>query len=203
MKKYKEFSDIDALLRYLFPLPGRLQLSGSIPQRKRALALTALLLVVAATVWFWSICLTVLYLFFDFDILFNVYYAIVVSILLALQVWGFYRFANLRFSSMFFSLSYFLMALSLMLMSGGYHSPNLVLLISSPVVSFRTGGKDEGIMNSIFVGLSGIALMVIDKMDMPIVNYLTGMDDGYFFIIAWVVTLATIATCLVTYDMDE
>lgn len=203
MKQFKEFSEIDALIKKLFPLPRELKLSGSVSQKRRALALTALLLVISATVWFWTVTLLALYLIWHFDILFNIYYALVVSVLMATQIWAYYRYGNLRLASMLFSLSYFLMVLSLVLISGGYHSVNMVTMLTSPVVSFRTGGKDEGIMNSIFVGLTGIALTVIDFMGIQMENQLTGLAPGFFFMIAWVVALATIATCLVTYDMDE
>jgi hypothetical protein len=199
----QEPNPINRLIKRLFPLPRRLRLTGSGTERRRARALTVLLLTCAGTVWFWTVILTLLYLAYHFDIIFNVYYACFVSAVLALQVWGFYRFANLRLASMLFTLTYFLMALSLVLMSDGYHSPNLVILLSSPVVAFRAGGKDEGIMNSIFVGLTGLALVTVDKLGVPMLNLLTGMESGFFFAIAWVVTISITATCLVTYDMDE
>jgi hypothetical protein len=194
---------IDRLIKRLFPLPKRLKLIGAPQEHRRALALTVLLLTVSWTTWFWSVALSALYLLFHLDIVLNVIFSIAVSALMALQVWGFYRFSNLRVAAMLFTLSYFLMVLTLVLISGGYQSVNLVLLISCPALAFRVGGKDEGIMNSVFVGLVGLALAIVDKLGLPIVNILTGIDQGILFGIAWVVTISVITTCLVTYDMDE
>lgn len=172
-------------------------------ERRRTRALAVLLVICTTTVWFWSAVLTLMYLIWDFDIRMNVYYSYFVGTVLSLQVWGFYRFANLRLAAMLFTLTYFLMSLSLVLMSGGYDSPNLVVLLSSPVVAFRVGGKDEGIMNSIFVGLAGFSLVVVNKLGVPMMNLLIGSDEGIFFSIAWVVTISIIATCLVTYNLDD
>lgn len=199
----QELRGINWLIRKLFPIPRRLRITAKKAEQRRALALTTMLLTVSGTTWFWSIVLTCLYLIFDFDIFFNVCFGSAVSIMMALQVWGFYRYANLRLASMLFTLSYFLMALSLVLMSGGYHSVNLVILLSSPAVAFRAGGKDEGIMNSIFVGITGLALVTVDYLGIPFVNLFVGMNEGIFFGIAWTVTLSVIATCMVTYDMDD
>jgi len=200
MQKYKT---LDQFIKQVFPLPADLKIKESGLVRRRARALTVLLLTTSATVWFWALVLTVLYLIFKFDILLNVYFAYVVSVLMGLQIWGFYRFANFRIASMLFSLTYFLMTLSLVLMNGGYHSPSMFLLLSSPVVSFRTGGKDEGIMNAIFVGITGLSLAGISWLGISIANLLTGLDERFFFAIVWVVTLSIISSCMVTYDMDE
>jgi len=200
MKNYKT---LDQFIKQLFPIPASIKLKESEKVCRRVRALTVLLLVTSATVWFWSLVLTLLYLFFKFDILLNIYFAYVVSALMALQIWGFYRFANFRIASMLFSLTYFLMALSLALMSGGFHSPGLPILLSSPVVSFRAGGKDEGIMNAIFVGITGLALAGISALGISMTNLLSGVNETLFFSISWVVTLAIISSCLVTYDLGE
>jgi hypothetical protein len=88
-------------------------------------------------------------------------------------------------------------------MSGGVHSSSMVVLLSSPVVSFRAGGKDEGIMNSFFVGVTGLALLGMDHLGVPMVNLLAGMDEDFLFSTAWVVTITIIASCMVTYDMAD
>jgi len=194
---------LNGLIKRLYPLPARLKVIGNDQERHRARALTVLLLTSAATVWFWTAVLSLSYFFLHLDILWNVVFGLFVSTVLALQIWAFFRFANVRVTSMLYIFTYFLMALSLVLMSGGFHSSSLVILLSSPVVSFRAGGKDEGIMNSFFVGLTGLALMVTDYLDVPITNYLSGMNEGFLFGAAWVVTITIIASCLVTYDMDE
>jgi len=199
----RETDAISQLIKRTFPIPRRLKLTGTPALRQRARALTVLLLTCAATVWFWTAALTLIYFLVDIDIFYNVCYAYVVSVIFCFQVWGFYRFGNVQLASMLFSLTYFLMTLSLVLMSGGYHSVNLVILLSSPVVAFRAGGKDEGIMNSIFVALAGFSLAIVDALGIPMVNLLAGLDDRIFFAIAWVVTISIIATCLVTYNLDE
>jgi len=196
-------SSINSLLKQLFPLPVGIKLKGTREEFYRARSLTVLLLTISATVWFWTAVLCLVYFFTHLNILLNIYFGLIISALLGLQVWSFFRFANIRLTSMLFTLTYFLMALSLVLMSGGYRSASLAILLTSPVVSFKAGGKDEGIMNAIFVGLAGIALMATDKMGIPMVNQFAGIDEGFLFVSAWVVTLAVISTCLVTYDMDE
>lgn len=194
---------INQLIKRLFPLPQGLKTNCVMAERRRTRALAVLLVICTTTVWFWSVVLTLMYLIWDFDIRWNVYYSYFVGAILSAQVWGFYRFSNLRLAAMLFTLTYFLMSLSLVLMSGGYDSPNLVVLLSSPVVAFRVGGKDEGIMNSIFVSLAGFSLVVVDKLGVPMMNLLIGSDEGIFFAIAWVVTISIIATCLVTYNLDD
>lgn len=197
-----KITSINGLIKKMFPIPVALK-----PQepgtRRRARALAVLLLISSATVWFWASILAVLYFIFNFDIHVNVYFSSFVSIVLGLQVWSYYHYGNLRLASMLFTLTYFLMALALVLMSGGYHSANLVVLLSCPVVSFCAGGKDEGIMNCIFVGLTGLALVAIDKMGMTMLNLLAGLDEAYLFAMAWVVTLTIIASCMVTYNMED
>lgn len=199
----QEPDSINLLIKRLFPLPQGLKKNRTMAERRRTRALAVLLIICTTTVWFWAGVLSLMYLVWDFDIRLNVYYSYFVGVILSAQVWGFYRFANLRLAAMLFTLTYFLMSLSLVLMSAGYHSPNLVVLLSSPVVAFRVGGKDEGIMNSIFVGLAGLSLVVVDKLGVPMMNLLIGSDDGIFFAIAWTVTISIIATCLVTYNLDD
>jgi len=199
----KKTNGINQLIKRLFPLPARLKIAGSTEDRRHARILSVMLLTISATVWFWTVSLMLIFVFYHFDILPNVYFSLFISTLLGLQVFAFFRSGNLRLTTMLFTLTYFLMVLSLVLISGGYHSPNLVVLLTSPVISFRAGGKEEGIMNSIFVGLTAFALVVMDYLDVSVLNLLSGLDERIFFTVAWTVTLAIMATCLVTYDMDE
>jgi hypothetical protein len=194
---------INQLMKWLFPIPVHLKSKSRVKERDRARALSVLLLISSATVWFWTIVLDLIYIFYHVDILLNIVYGSVVCALLGMQVWAFFRFGNLRLTSMFFTFTYFLMALSLILMSGGYQSRCMVVLLSSPVVSFRAGGKDEGIMNSFFVALAGVAFLGIDRLGIPMVNLLAGMNEAFLFCSSWVVTITVIASCMVTYDMED
>ena len=198
-----EVMTINRLIKRLFPIPTEIKMRESVLNCRRARTLAVLLLTTTSTGLFWSIALTLIYFIFHYDMRMNVIYAYFVSIVFGLQTWTFYRYANIRLASMLFSLTYFLMALSLVLINGGYQSPNLVVLLSSPVVSFCIGGKDEGITNSFFVFFAGLALMAIDKMGMTMANLFAGVDTGFLFSMAWAVTLAIIASCMVTYNMDD
>ena len=193
----------NSLASRLFPFPSRLHPKRGTRQYRQVRALTAMLITTTATTLFWTIVVGILYFMGDTKLLRNINAALIVLTVLGLQTACFYRFANVRFSAAFLSISYFFMVCALVLASGGYDSPNRVLAVTSPIISFRISGRDEGIMNSVFVSLFVLFLLFAKQQGFALDNYLSSMSDMLASTIAWFATLTVIASCLATYDIDE
>lgn len=192
-----------SLGRRLLPHPKGINPKRGTRQYRQVRALTALLLIITASTLFWSIVLGIDYLFFNKAVRMNVIIALVVLAMLLVEVWCYYRFANVRLSAAFMTMSYFFMVAGLVLMSGGFDSPLLVMLISSPIISYRIGGRDEGIMNSVFVAMFGLFLLYAKYQEFVLPNYLGGLDSMMASGIAWLATLTIVSASLASYDIDE
>ena len=164
--------------------------------------LSALLITITALTFFCTVALSLLHYTGARDLYANIVAGALVFVVMGVQVYCFYAFANVRFSAIFLNMTYFAIIASVVVVSGGFESPNLVLLVSCPVVSFRIGGRDEGIMNSFFVGLFGLGLMAAKLYEINIENIFAGASEAMQFSIAWVATLIIIAASLSAYDMD-
>jgi len=187
----------------LFPFPESLEPKRGTKEFRHIRALTAMLVTTTATALFWTLVLIAIYILSGKPLTAIVAVSLAVSIILALQTWCFYRFANVRFSAMFLSTSYFLIVLVIVFFSGGYDSPSKVLLISSPIISFRISGKEQGITNTLFVAIIGLVLIYAKYNDFVLDNFFPGPGDFFTTSVSWIVTLTVITTCLSAYDVDE
>ena len=193
----------DSFINRIFPFPSRLQPKPGTRQHRQVRAIAAMLITTTLTTLFWTLVVCGMYLHNNKQLLPNILTSVIILGILLVQLISFYVVSNVRISAVCLTISYFFMVAGLVLLSGGFDSPSLVLLMSSPIISFRIGGRDEGIMNTIFVGLFGLMMLYAKYSGFPMENMLNSLKPIYATGIAWVVSLTVISTCLATYDIDE
>lgn len=192
-----------SLVARLFPFPKSLDPRRGTREYRRLRALAALLITTTSITAFWMLVLLLAHLSGHGNLTLNLQVGLLILLILGSQTWGFYHFANVRVSAVFLTMSYFFMVAGLLLITGGFQSPNFILLVTCPVISFRIGGKEEGIMNTLFSGAFGVGLMAAQSFSIPLENIFTEIPHHYQMAMSLLVTLTVIATSLSAYDMDE
>jgi len=119
-----------------------------------------------------------------------------------LQTWLLYRFNNYWLSGMLLGYFYFLLVLSLTIVSGGYDSPTIILLMISPIAFFVVGGVREGIQNAVFVGITGSLFGFLKIHGFEFNNIFQDVSPPMVFAIMWLITVAGIGACLTAYDTE-
>lgn len=188
----------------LIPLPARfIAADKTRKQFRRARALAAMLVTTTLTTFFWILVSPYLHFVSGKQLRPMLDVSFVVLMILAGQTLFFYRFANVRLSAVFMTMSYFLILIVIVICTGGYDSPLKVLLLSSPIISFRIGGKEEGTMNTLLVALLGAGLIYAKYSGIYFVNIFPTVGEYFLATVAWLVTLTATVTCLMVYDVDE
>lgn len=125
-----------------------------------------------------------------------------IALLFALQTWAFNKFNNHWISGMLFGYFCFLLVLVLVIFSGGYTSPTMILLMTSPVAFFIIGGMREGIQNAIFVAISGAVFGILRHKGFEFTNLFNDASAPITFGIVWVISVIGIGLCLLVYDLE-
>jgi len=125
-----------------------------------------------------------------------------ITILFSLQTWLFYKYKNYWLSGALLGYFYFLLALSLVIASGGYDSPTIMLLMISPIVFFVVGGVREGVQNAVFVGIAGLLFGYLKLRGFDFFNIFYDVSPLMVFAIMWTITIVGITLCLVAYDTE-
>jgi hypothetical protein len=125
-----------------------------------------------------------------------------VTLLLLIETVLYYTLQNFRISATFMILSYFVLAVILVVISGGYHSEIKMLLVTSPMIAFVIGGRQEGLVNTVFVFLIGIGLIVMDQAYIELINMFEDQNQYLVSGVCWSVTLMVVVTTLLVYDVE-
>ena len=121
-------------------------------------------------------------------------------VLLSFQILVFYKSENIYTSAIIFSMMFFTLSFCAVIVTGGWHSPVLLLFFCSPVVSFLVGGRSEGLYIAALVFICGTALMIAYQMDFTQFQIIAeeNMEKIRFGI--WIASISLIVACLTTYD---
>lgn len=118
------------------------------------------------------------------------------------QLFLLYRGNNYRLSSVLISSFYSIMIFALVIISGGYQSPFMVLLLTCPIVSFMINGIRGGALNAVCIAGIGVVLGYLEFSGKGFVNQIANISDVLFFSIIWPVIVTGIAICMTLYDME-
>lgn len=122
-------------------------------------------------------------------------------VLVSLNYLFFYKTGHLDASAMMFSLTFLVMDILSIILTGGFESPVMPMLLATPVVAFLIGGRQEGLYYAALCWISGTILMVFHAYDFPMMNLLTEDVQMYVWGITWFVATTVIVTCLYIYDL--
>ncbi len=190
----------DRWLLKLVPLQLREQLVAGSEDFIRVRALSTMLVVCTAVSLITLLFLLVITLFSDKEVFRLLYITIALSAFLGAETLFFYKFCNFRVSATFLSMSYFIFVILLVIGSGGYQSPMMSLLITSPMIAFLMGGRQEGFHNAIFVALMVFGLIFVDYQTIEMINFLGEQSEYLVSSVCWIITLTVILSCLLVYD---
>lgn len=122
-------------------------------------------------------------------------------VLVALNYLFFYKTGHLDASAMMFSLTFLVMDILSIILTGGFESPVMLMLLATPVVAFLIGGRQEGLYYAALSWITGTILMVFHAYDFPMMNLLTEDVQMYVWGIVWFVAITVIVVCLYIYDL--
>lgn len=125
-----------------------------------------------------------------------------IGLCFVIQLTLLYRVHNYRLSSVLMSAFYSVMIFLVVIISGGYRSPFMVLLLTCPIVSFMINGIRGGAINAVCMAGIGLALGYLEFSGQGLVNQIANISDVLFFSIIWPVIVTGIAICMILYDME-
>jgi len=121
-------------------------------------------------------------------------------VLLLLEVFIFYKASNINISSAIYSMSFFSLTFLGLILTGGWHSPLLLLFFCSPAVSFLVGGRHEGLYVTALVFFTGTCLMLAYQLDFTLFQILAKENIEYIRFAIWIASTSLMVSCLTTYD---
>jgi hypothetical protein len=123
-----------------------------------------------------------------------------IASLLGLQLYSFYSAANVNACATFFSMTFFTLALTGVVLSGGWHSPMLLLLLCCPAISFLVGGRGEGFYMSGLVYICGMILMVAYLKNFQVFHLTSPEKNEWIQFYIWIISTMILVGCLMVYD---
>ncbi len=126
--------------------------------------------------------------------------SVVVTFIIMMQLYLFYKAANVPISAIIFSMTFFGSTFGAVIVSGGWHSPVLLLFFCSPVVSFLVGGRGEGFYMTCLMLVCGVSLMISHHLNFQALQIIQeeNMEIARLFI--WIISVNLLASCLAVYD---
>lgn len=189
------------LLEDLLPASIRHKPHVSAEERMRAKAMVAILGI--------SVLLPLVVLFnylvlqftTEIDFTRNIYILMGVEIWLISQLLYFQSYGNLRLTAALYSVQYLLVSLITILVSGGWNSPLLVLLMGAPMVAFMTIGYRTALWHIALVLLITIFLLALHHFRLTLLPDISTPARGpYDRFIAWDMVLLLFAAFLVILE---
>jgi hypothetical protein len=113
----------------------------------------------------------------------------------------FYRNGRVDSAAAYFSLTTFIVILGSILLTGGYGSPAMLLLICVPIVAFLIGGRHEGIFNSALVYITATTLLILHAYNVPMMQLISDEVVLYLAGLIWFATTGAVVICLYVYDV--
>ena len=124
----------------------------------------------------------------------------IASIVLGLQIFLFYRVANIGASAVIFSMTFFGATMAVMIFTGGWSSPVRLLFFCAPMISFLVDGRREGFYITGLVLVSGLMVFVAQKTGWQFFQVIDGTNGDIVSVIIWIISVNIVVTCLSVYD---
>jgi len=121
-------------------------------------------------------------------------------VVLALQVFAFYRVASISASAVIFSMTFFGTTLAVMIVTGGWNSPVRLLFFCAPMISFLVDGRREGFYITGLVMFSGLLVFVAQKTGWQFFQVIDGTNGEIVSVIIWIIGVNIMVACLAVYD---
>lgn len=125
---------------------------------------------------------------------------IAVLILLILQHLLFQASGNLYRTGMAYSINFFISILVSICITGGWHSPALMLFLFAPVITLLTTGYRAAVFCTVIVFLTGLGLWVADVNDIRLPDVMPPEAHPYSLAVTWFMASAIILLLLTAYE---
>lgn len=137
----------------------------------------------------------------DNDFVRNIYMLMGVEIWLVSQLLYFQSYGNLRLTAAMYSIQFFLAIVGIVLVSGSWESPFLVLLTASPMIAFMTIGYRAALGHVALALLMVIFLLLLHHFQVTLLpNIARPANAPYNQFIAWDIVLLLFAAFLVILE---
>lgn len=122
-------------------------------------------------------------------------------VLVSLNYLFFYKTGQLDASAMMFSLTFLVVDILCIIITGGFESPVMPMLLAMPVTAFLIGGRQEGLYYAAISWIAATILLVFYAYEFPMMNLLTEDVQAYMSGIVWFVAITIMVVCLYVYDL--
>lgn len=118
----------------------------------------------------------------------------------ALQVALFYRYANIRLSGAILGYYVFGVIVGIVMLTGAYTSPMMVLMLICPVGFFMTNGIRSGVLCAGTIAIIGMVLAGLDDTGVMFTDFFHDEARPITAGIAWLITIIAFMVCMLAYD---
>ena len=125
---------------------------------------------------------------------------ITVLILLMLQHLLFQASGNLYRTGLAYSIQFFVSVMLSVCITGGWHSPVLMLLLCTPVMSLLTTNYRTAVICSVIALFSGLSLWVLDINSIALLNIMPPETYSYTLAVIWFMASAVMLLLLTAYE---
>ena len=117
-----------------------------------------------------------------------------------LHLWLFYHVCNVRLSGIILGYSVFGLIIAIVLLTGGYQSPMLLLLLIASMGFFMTNGMRAGIYASSIIAVVALVLCWADFRGVIFTDWFHDEAQPITAAIIFSITIVTLMACMVAYD---
>jgi hypothetical protein len=193
---------LEAFLHLFIPVMLRERVKRGSAEYIRLRALAAMLVILTVASGVSNLVVGSYHVFFRPDLLGHDLVSISMFVLLLLQTLLFYKYQNAWMSCLAFTNFYFLSITVLLILSGGYESFGIYILLTCPMLAFLLGGTQEGIQNTLLCILFIIALVILDHIGFDLPNLFAGESPFLIFLVNWAFSLIVITATGVVYAIE-
>lgn len=182
--------------------PGLRDNSGmALNELIRARVLTGLLISGATLIVIMITTLAFCWLFSGENFLILMVVTVTALVLVLLNALFFYRTSRVNSAAILYSLTVFIVSVISIIMTGGFTSPAMPILICLPVLAFLIGGRHEGVYNAALTYATATILLILNAYEFPMMQLMAPAVALYMAGLTWFATLAVIVICLYVYDV--
>jgi len=193
---------LNRLLHSLLPTALRTSLKPNTAAYIHARALTVMLLMISGLLAIYLLLMAGLDLAFDRSLHVRDVWLLLLFGLHLGQTLLFYRFKNYWISGLAFTNCYFIVVIVVLIINGGYDSPGITILLSTPMISFFIGSRQEGIQHACIAIVYYWILVSLKLIDFNLPDIFDRHDHHMIFMMNWLFTLVVIALTLVVYEAE-
>ena len=167
----------------------------------RARVLTGLLISGSGLIASMIVVIALCWLIIGEDFLILMLLTVTMLVLVLLNALFFYQTGRVNSAAVLYSLSVFIVCVIAIIMTGGFTSPAMPILICLPVLAFLIGGRHEGVYNAVLIYVTATTLLILNAYEFPMMQLMEPPVQPYMAGIAWFATIAVIVICLYVYDV--